>query len=42
MRRWFSRATPRPRRHAPFFVLTLLVIGLTTAYGLMIDAGWLS
>jgi len=41
MRRWFSRATPHPRRHAPFFVLALLVIGLATAYGLMIDAGWL-
>jgi hypothetical protein len=40
MGRWFSRATPRPRRHAAFLAMSLLVIGATTAYGLMINAGW--
>jgi hypothetical protein len=42
MRRLFSRATPRPRRHAPFVLLTLVVLGATTAYGMMINAGWMA
>jgi hypothetical protein len=39
MRQWFSRTTPRPRRHAPFVILSLVVLGATTAYGLAINAG---
>ena len=43
MRQWFSRATPRHhRRHAPFALLTLVVLGATTAYGMMINAGWVT
>jgi hypothetical protein len=42
MRRLFSRATPRPRRHAPFLLFAAAVICATAAYGLMINAGWVT
>jgi hypothetical protein len=41
MRLWFSRARPRSRRlRAPFVMLAIVVLGATTAYGMMINAGW--
>jgi hypothetical protein len=43
MRHWFSRtARPPRRRHAPFLALALAVIAATAAYGVMINAGWLT
>jgi hypothetical protein len=42
MRQWFSRTTPRRRHHAPFVLLSLVVLGATTAYGMMINAGWVA